>query len=159
MLVRCLPSQARRVGRNGCREKGVQRETCSGESVPRGPCLRLIGRRWLVSVRTSCRTPSPNERIPQVGCGSARLEGYVLRRRPRPEGDGIAKGALVGAHRIIAIKGGGTVDGYQINTRGKRYSSSFLWRGTESMFADLGFRRLGNFGSSKLVMRKVVRSR
>lgn len=75
-------------------------------------------------------------------------------------GEGIAKAALLGALRIIATKGGGTVDGYPIAIpRGKPYSNNFLWSGAESMFAELGFRRLGNFGSSKLVMRKVVRSR
>jgi len=75
-------------------------------------------------------------------------------------GEGIAKAALQGALRIIATKGGGTVDGYPIAIpRGKPYSNNFLWSGAASMFAKLGFRRLGNFGSSKLVMRKVVRSR
>src|SRR5437867_8950890 len=72
---------------------------------------------------------------------------------------GVSKTALQGALRIIAGKGGGTVDGYPIDTRGKPYSSSFLWGGTESMFAQLGFQKLGNLGSSKQIMRKVVRGR
>jgi hypothetical protein len=71
----------------------------------------------------------------------------------------VAKAALEGALRIIAAKGGGTVDGYPIDTRGKPYSSSFLWGGTEAMFAELGFRQLGALGTSKWMMRKVVRSR
>lgn len=74
-------------------------------------------------------------------------------------GEGIAKAALRGAVRIIAGKGGGTVDGYPIAIRGKRYSSSFLWSGTESMFAEAGFHRIGAFGTSKMVMRKTVRGR
>jgi len=73
--------------------------------------------------------------------------------------EGVSKTALQGALRIIAGKGGGTVDGYPIDTRGKPYSSSFLWGGTESMFAQLGFQKLGNLGSSKQIMRKVVRGR
>src|SRR6266852_8472735 len=74
-------------------------------------------------------------------------------------GEGIAKAALLGALRIIATKGGGTVDGYPIAIpRGKPYSNNFLWSGPASMFAELGFRRLGNLGSSKRVMRKVVHS-
>lgn len=73
--------------------------------------------------------------------------------------DGVAKAALAGALRIIADKGGGTVDGYPISVRGKPYSSSFLWGGTESMFADKGFRVVGHLGTSKVVMRKMVRSR
>ncbi len=157
--MRRLPPQVRWVG-HSCAEQGVQRETCSSESVPRGPRLRRGGRRWVVSVRTSCRAPRPNERIQQAGCGSARLEDYVPIRRPRPEERGNRESPLQGALHIIATKGGGTVDGYPIAIpRGKPYSSSFLWSGTESMFTELGFRPLGNFGSSKLVMRKVVRSR
>ena len=75
-------------------------------------------------------------------------------------GEGIAKAALRGALHIIATKGGGSVDGYPIAIpRGKPYSNNFLWSGAASMFAELGFRRLGNLGSSKLVMRKMVRSR
>jgi hypothetical protein len=75
------------------------------------------------------------------------------RRRER-----VAEAALTGALRIIAAKGGGTVDGYPVDTRGKPYTSSFLWGGTESMFRKVGFRPLGRLGSSKLVMRKVVRA-
>ncbi len=75
-------------------------------------------------------------------------------------GEGIAKAALQGALRIIATKGGGTVDGYPIAIpRGKPYSNNFLWSGAASMFAEFGFRRLGNLGSSKLVVRRIVRSR
>jgi GNAT superfamily N-acetyltransferase len=86
-----------------------------------------------------------------------RITCFVVHRDRRRQG--IAKAALVGALRIIAAKGGGTVDGYPINVKGKPYSSSFLWSGTESMFAEVGFRSIGHFGTSKVVMRKVVRSR
>ena len=81
---------------------------------------------------------------------------FVDRDRRR---EGIAEAALGGALRMIAARGGGTVDGYPIATRGKPYSNSFLWGGTESMFAEVGFRPLGHLGASKLVMRKTVRSR
>ena len=81
---------------------------------------------------------------------------FVDRDRRRA---GVARAALKGALRFIASKGGGTVDGYPIDTKGKPYSSSFLWGGTESMFAQLGFHPLGNLGTSKRVMRKVVRGR
>ena len=72
---------------------------------------------------------------------------------------GVSKAALQGALRIIAGKGGGTVDGYPIDTRGKPYSSSFLWGGTHSMFTEIGFRPLGALGTSKWIMRKVIRSK
>jgi len=79
---------------------------------------------------------------------------FVDRDRRR---EGIAEAALEGALRMIAAKGGGTVDGYPIATREKPYSSSFLWGGTESMFAESGFRPVGSLGTSKMVMRRVVR--
>jgi GNAT superfamily N-acetyltransferase len=85
-----------------------------------------------------------------------RITCFFVDRDHRKEG--VARAALEGALRFIAAKGGGTVDGYPINTRGKPYSSSFLWGGTESMFTELGFRPFGQLGSSKSVMRKVVRS-
>jgi len=71
--------------------------------------------------------------------------------------EGIAEAALAGALRLIAAKGGGTVDGYPIDTKGKPYSSSFLFGGTEPMFAKARFRPLGSLGTSKLVMRRGVR--
>ncbi len=74
--------------------------------------------------------------------------------------EGVARAALKGALGFIATRGGGTVDGYPIDIpKGKKYSSSFIWGGTESMYRDLGFRPLGNFGTSNrvMVMRKVVR--
>src|SRR6266704_2674918 len=43
--------------------------------------------------------------------------------------------------------------------RANQYSSSFLWGGTEAMFAKLGFRPLGALGTSKWMMRKVVPNR
>ncbi len=76
--------------------------------------------------------------------------------------EGVARAALEGALGFIAARGGGTVDGYPIALpRGKKYSSSFIWGGTESMYRDLGFRPLGSFGTSNrvMVMRKVVRGR
>ena len=76
--------------------------------------------------------------------------------------EGVARAALEGALRFITAKGGGTVDGYPIAIpRAKKYSSSFIWGGTESMYLDLGFRPLGSLGTSKrvMVMRKVVPGR
>jgi hypothetical protein len=85
-----------------------------------------------------------------------RITCFFVDRDHRKEG--VAKAALKGALSIIAAKGGGTVDGYPIDTRGKPYSSSFLWGGSQSMFTELGFHPLGTLGTSKWVMRKVVRS-
>jgi hypothetical protein len=86
-----------------------------------------------------------------------RITCFFVDRDRRKEG--IAEAALAGALRIIAARGGGAVDAYPIATRGKPYSSSFLFGGTESMFAEAGFRPLGALGTSKLVMRRAVRRR
>jgi hypothetical protein len=86
-----------------------------------------------------------------------RITCFFVDRDRRKEG--IADAALAGALRIIATKGGGTVDGYPIATRGKPYSSSFLFSGTESMFAEAGFRPVGALGTSKMVMRRLVRKK
>src|SRR5947208_14785771 len=70
--------------------------------------------------------------------------------------------ALEGALGFIAARGGGTVDGYpKALPRGKPYSSSFIWGGSESMYAKLGFCPVGALGRSNRVkvMRKVVRGR
>src|SRR5207249_9362318 len=85
-----------------------------------------------------------------------RITCFFVDRDHRREG--VSKVALQGALRMIASEGGGTVDGYPIDTRGKPYSSSFLWGGTRSMFTEFGFHPLGALGASKWIMRKVVRS-
>ena len=85
-----------------------------------------------------------------------RITCFFVDRDHRREG--VSKAALQGALRMIASEGGGTVDGYPINTRGKPYSSSFLWGGTHSMFTEFGFHPIGALGASKWIMRKVVRS-
>jgi len=81
---------------------------------------------------------------------------FVDRDRRR---EGVAMAALAGALRMIAARGGGTVDAYPSDMRGKSTSSSFLWGGTASMFDDAGFRLLGHLGTTKVVMRKVIRPR
>jgi hypothetical protein len=86
-----------------------------------------------------------------------RIPCFFVDRDRRKEG--VAKAALGGALRIIAKRGGGRVDAYPIDTRGKPYGSSFMWGGTKSMFVEAGFYPVGRLGKSKLVMRKAVRSR
>jgi hypothetical protein len=112
-----------------------------------------------------CQFGSPGELPARMGgfrkLGAAlpdwRITCFFVDRDRRKEE--IAEAALAGALRIIAARGGGAVDAYPIATRGKPYSSSFLFGGTESMFAEAGFRPLGALGTSKLVMRRAVRRR
>ncbi|HKT21110.1 MAG TPA: hypothetical protein VJR06_00605 [Nitrososphaerales archaeon] len=72
---------------------------------------------------------------------------------------GVSRAALEGALRIIASKGGGTVDAYPMSVLKKDYGSSFLWGGTEAMFAEAGFKRIGRLGTSKVLVRKTVRKK
>jgi GNAT superfamily N-acetyltransferase len=69
---------------------------------------------------------------------------------------GVAKAALAGALRMIATRGGGTVDGDPNDSHGRSTSGSLLWSGTASMFAEAGYRPIGALGPSKSVMRKEV---
>jgi GNAT superfamily N-acetyltransferase len=69
---------------------------------------------------------------------------------------GVAETALGGALQMIAIRGGGTVDGYPIVTRGKLTSNSFLGTGTASIFEAAGFHRIAATGISKWIMRREV---
>lgn len=150
------PSNWQRNG-NGRWEQGAQGKTRPGRQDPRRARLRRGPNRRMVSVRTPCRDPGSDERLQQVGPRPARLEDssfFVDRDRRR---DGVAKAALAGALHIIATKGGGTVDGYPVSVpRGKRYSGSFLWGGTESMFTKSGFHPIALLGTRKMVVRKVV---
>ena len=86
-----------------------------------------------------------------------RITCFFVDRDKRKEG--IAKAALAGALRMIAARGGGIVDAYPSDIRGKSTSSSFLLGRTASMFDDAGFRLLGHLGTTKVVMRKVIRPR
>jgi len=74
--------------------QGIQRETSSSKPIPRRTRLRRGGRCRVVSVRTSSRASWANERVQQDGCGSARLEDYLLLRRPRPQKGGSCKGRV-----------------------------------------------------------------
>jgi GNAT superfamily N-acetyltransferase len=86
-----------------------------------------------------------------------RITSFFVDRDHRRQG--VSRAALRGALELIAAGGGGTVDGYPIATGGTPYSSSFLWSGTESLFAGEGFRTLGPLGKSKLVMRRSLPGR
>lgn len=86
-----------------------------------------------------------------------RITCFFVDRDHRKEG--VARAGLEGALRIIAERGGGTVDGYPTVTRGKPTSNSFLWSGTSTMFERVGFKRIGVLGKSKWMMRRTVRPR
>lgn len=69
---------------------------------------------------------------------------------------GVATIALNGAISIIAKKGGGLVEGYPQDTKGKTVSSSFLYNGTREMFEKAGFSFNRPKGKNHCVMIKRV---
>ena len=69
---------------------------------------------------------------------------------------GVAGAALDGALDLIAQAGGGVVEAYPQDTRGKKTSASFLYNGTRSLFERAGFDYERPKGKSHCVMRKVV---
>lgn len=70
---------------------------------------------------------------------------------------GVASVALKGALREISRLGGGTVESYPENVKGRSVSASFLHNGTVSMFEREGFKRSRRLGKSHWVVTKVVR--
>lgn len=71
--------------------------------------------------------------------------------------DGVAKLALDGALELIAVEGGGVVEGYPVTRApGKKISSSFLFSGTREMFEAAGFTAVRSLGTKRTVMRTSV---
>jgi GNAT superfamily N-acetyltransferase len=69
---------------------------------------------------------------------------------------GVAAVALRGALNLIAKAGGGVVEGYPQDTRGKRISALFLYNGTRTLFEQAGFSYARSKGKSHCVMRTTV---
>ena len=71
-------------------------------------------------------------------------------------GKGVASVALKGALREISRLGGGIVESYPENVKGRSVSASFLHNGTLSMFTREGFKRSRLVGKNHWVVTKVV---
>jgi len=67
---------------------------------------------------------------------------------------GVSVVALHGALDLIAQAGGGVVEGYPHDTRGKK--QSVLYNGTRRMFEDAGFELVRTKGQKNTVMRRTV---
>ena len=72
---------------------------------------------------------------------------------------GVTSTALQGALKEIARLGGGTVESYPEDVKGRSTSGSFLYNATLSIFERQGFRRSRRLGKNHWVVTKVVRSR
>ena len=70
---------------------------------------------------------------------------------------GVASFALKGALGEISRLGGGTVESYPEEVKGRSVSASFLHNGTVSMFKREGFKRSRRLGKNHWVVRKLVR--
>lgn len=64
--------------------------------------------------------------------------------------------ALNGALELIRELGGGVVESYPQDTRGRRVSSSFLYNGTKQIFERAGFEYEGQKGKNHCIMRKTI---
>jgi GNAT superfamily N-acetyltransferase len=69
----------------------------------------------------------------------------------------VASLALKGALREISRLGGGSVESYPEEVKGRSVSASFLHNGTVSMFTREGFKRSRRLGKNHWVVTKVVR--
>jgi len=69
----------------------------------------------------------------------------------------VASVALGGALREIGRLGGGTVESYPEDVKGRSVSGSFLYNVTVSMFEQQGFRRVRRLGKNHWVVTKTVR--
>jgi GNAT superfamily N-acetyltransferase len=70
---------------------------------------------------------------------------------------GVAVAALRGALQEIRRLGGGSVESYPEDVRGRSVSNSFLYNGTVAMFEKHGFRRIRRLGKNHWVVLKNVR--
>jgi hypothetical protein len=83
-----------------------------------------------------------------------RLTCFFVDRRYRRRR--VAAVALRGALDLIAEAGGGVVEAYPQDTRGKKISASFLYNGTRSLFEQAGFSYDRRKGMNHCVMSKTV---
>lgn len=70
--------------------------------------------------------------------------------------EGVSAAALQGALDLIAGAGGGVVEGYPQDTKGKKVSASFLYNGTRSLFEQAGFEYERPKGKNHCVMRRRI---
>ena len=108
----------------------------------------------------------PTDELPRIKHKKAYTEGlidlpewritcfFVDRDYRRKE---ISALALTGALREIGRLGGGTVECYPEDVKGRSVSGSFLYNGTLSMFQQQGFRPVRRLGKTHWVVSKKVR--
>jgi GNAT superfamily N-acetyltransferase len=110
----------------------------------------------------------PAAELPRIKNRKAYLEGldqlpawritcFFVDRAHRSTG--VAEVALAGALAAIADLGGGTVESYPEEVRGREVSASFLHNGTVAMFERQGFRSSRRIGKDRWVVTTTVAPR
>ena len=74
-------------------------------------------------------------------------------------GRGLPARLLEAAVRFAGSCGARIVEGYPIDTQGKRTGAAFLWHGTASSFLQAGFKEVARRSATRPIMRRSVRSR
>ena len=108
----------------------------------------------------------PTDELPRIKHRKAYLEGltdlpdwritcFFVDRDYRHKG--VASADLKGALREIGRLGGGTVESYPEDVKGRSVSGSFLYNATVSLFEQQGFRRVRRLGKNHWVVTRRVR--
>jgi GNAT superfamily N-acetyltransferase len=74
-------------------------------------------------------------------------------------GRGLPARLLAAAVQFAGSRGARIVEGYPIDTRGKRTGAAFLWHGPVSSFVQAGFREVARRSPTRPIMRRSVRPR
>lgn len=73
-------------------------------------------------------------------------------------GRGVPARLLEAAVRFAAARGARVVEGYPIDTHGKRTGDAFLWHGAASSFLRAGFHEVARRSETRPIMRRNVRA-
>lgn len=74
-------------------------------------------------------------------------------------GRGLVAALLEAACAYAASRGARFVEGYPIDTRGKKQAAAFVWHGTVSPFAAAGFREVARRSPTRPILRRTLRAR
>jgi GNAT superfamily N-acetyltransferase len=108
--------------------------------APREDLVRLAGSRVLA--------PVDGRPVWSAPC-------FFVAREAR--GRGVTVELLRAAARYAASRGADTIEGYPLDTRGKRTPAAFAWWGLAPAFATAGFREVARRSPTRPIMRKRLR--
>jgi GNAT superfamily N-acetyltransferase len=74
-------------------------------------------------------------------------------------GRGLSARLLAEAGRFAADRGARVLEGYPIDTAGKRQADAFVWHGVLSSFTRAGFREVARRSPTRPIMRRTLRAR